>query len=98
MPIDQKILQKMAKGEYAPVENADEGNYDFECPECRGSHFGSHRGIFNCHDEYMTDCQWQGSKNECFVITKEQLARELLDAQKIIVKLTDKIAAGLCRK
>lgn len=94
--IDRKILEAMAAGRSVPIplDYTNKYNYDFECPKCFGSHFGSvYRGensIYHCHDEHHYDCRWSGSKKECFVLSKTALAKELLFVYDKIKELESK--------
>lgn len=43
-----------------------ESYFEFECPRCGSSHFGSDgMNSFSCHDEYNKGCGWHGTKKEC---------------------------------
>jgi hypothetical protein len=40
--------------------------FEFECPRCGSSYFGSDgMDSFSCHDEYNKGCGWHGTKKEC---------------------------------
>jgi predicted RNA-binding Zn-ribbon protein involved in translation (DUF1610 family) len=94
--IDRKVLEAMINGQSSYIESIDTEthHYDFDCPKCGSSHFGSvYRGnnsTYHCHDEYNCGCKWSGSKKECFVLSKNALVQELLLAYDKINELENK--------
>jgi hypothetical protein len=55
----------------------------FECPKCGGSHYGKPlHGNVHCHDQFETNCRWNGSPDECMYVSdsaKLEQAEEMLE-------------------
>lgn len=95
--LDKTVLRGIAEGTPVRDSEDDEGDSEFECPRCYGSHFGS-SGIGTqaverwCHDEFNRGCSWHGPTEKCFIRTydKRTLAEALLAAYKRIEELESK--------
>jgi hypothetical protein len=55
----------------------------FTCPKCGGSHYGKPlHGTVHCHDQFETNCRWNGPPDECMYASDEaklELAEEMLE-------------------